>query len=61
MTHNPSKEVMQEIKRLIAFYEARGWDWLMAVSYTASKATGHWPPSRPFTRFGRPRERRTNP
>lgn len=54
------ERAMQEIKDVIAFYEARGWNWLMAVSYTASKATGHWPPPRPFTRVGRPREQRTN-
>lgn len=33
----------EDIKAAIEFYEARGWDWLMVVSYLSAKATGHWP------------------
>lgn len=33
-----------EIKALIAFYEARGWDWLMAVAFLSARAVGIWPP-----------------
>jgi hypothetical protein len=33
-----------EIRSAIIFYEKRGWDWLMLVSYLSAKATGHWPP-----------------
>lgn len=46
-----TEAVRNEIKALIAFYEERGKDWLLAVSYTAAKATGHWPPPKPFKRI----------
>ncbi len=29
-----SKQVMSEVKDLIAFYEARGWNWLLAAEFT---------------------------
>lgn len=40
VNHSPDHE---EIRRAMAFYEERGWDWLMVVSYLSAKATSHWP------------------
>ncbi len=55
-------EQRDEVKRLIAFYEARGWDWGMAACYTLSKTLGLWPPFRPDMRRrgGRPRKETSN-
>lgn len=36
-------EAMQEVKDLIAFYEERGWDWLLAAEFTLRKHSGSWP------------------
>lgn len=36
----------EEIKAAIAFYEARGWDWLPVVAFLSARATGMWPPRR---------------
>lgn len=50
-------EQRQEIKAIIAFYEARGWDWLCPVAYRASVFVGTWPPPTPGRRKGgRPRK-----
>lgn len=32
-----------DIKSAIAFYEARGWDWLSVVAYLSARAVGMWP------------------
>ena len=39
---------MQEVRDLIAFYDARGWNWLLAAEYTLGLRSGeldrreHW-------------------
>jgi hypothetical protein len=32
-----------DIKAIIAFYEARGWDWSSVVCFIAMRAEGLWP------------------
>lgn len=59
-----SEEQRQEVKDIIAYYEARGLDWLDIVSYRAACFTGQWPPPKPQRRNvgGRPRKTApTNP
>jgi hypothetical protein len=41
-TPRPAR-VMAEIKDLIAFYERRGANWLLAAEYTLRVANGSWP------------------
>jgi hypothetical protein len=41
------QEVMQEVRDLVAFYDARGANWLMAAEYTLGLRSGeldrkHW-------------------
>jgi len=39
---NESAERMQEVKELIAFYEARGANWLIAAEYTLGLRSGEF-------------------
>ena len=49
-----------EIKALIRFYERRGKDWGPALTFTAARFEGIWPPPRPYWNKrgtgGRPRK-----
>jgi hypothetical protein len=42
------QQAMQEVRELIAFYDARGWNWLLAAEYTLGLRSGeldrrqHW-------------------
>lgn len=42
----------EDVVGLIDFYEARGWDWRMAVEFTIRKASGSlpWQEQRPRSR-----------
>ena len=52
-------EQRQEIKDIIAFFEACGWDWLNLVAYRTAVFTGHWPLPTPGRKpGGRPRKTR---
>ena len=54
-------DAQDEIKRAIAFYEARGWEWLSVVAYLSACAVGTWPPPKRETkRGGRPRKEQRN-
>jgi len=43
-----TRATMQEVRDLIAFYDAHGWDWLLAAEYTLGLRSGeldrreHW-------------------
>mgnify|MGYP003433711759 CR=1 FL=1 len=34
----------KDIKKLIAYYEAKGWDWTKAVCFLSMRENGLWPP-----------------
>lgn len=36
-------ECRREILDLIAYYEERGWDWLLPLEFTVRKHSGSWP------------------
>ena len=38
-----ARQIRDEIKEAIIFYDGRGWDWLPLVSYLTAKANGEWP------------------
>lgn len=50
------EEQRAEIRAIIEYFDARGWDWVSLVSYHAAVFTGHWPPPRPVRKGGRPRK-----
>jgi len=46
------EEQRAEIRAIIAYFDARGWDWVSLVSYHAAVFTGHWPVPRPQCKGG---------
>ena len=52
----------QEIRDVIAFYDARGWDWSSVVCFLSMRQEGLWPTPIKRTRvgFGRPRKLKQN-